>query len=299
MKLRNTISATLLITSLVLTSGCDSALIHEDGADQLGTAQKALTHETASVSNPVDLATSLRDTATITDSASTITGPVFYPNRDLAACLADGNQSSSERDLYEMPADCCRNHFGWKYDACLADTRLAAQEVAETNDSNRDPVRTAIIIHDEENVVAEVPTTINIPTDLNETGEETGTNDEDTDEQVEFDLPTTVNFDNVSDDEDMEEDELDEEEVSIYGDSETCPEGWEYQEVDCTYLPAHHGLAAYCNQQLVPSTTDLCGDQDRDSVVCLVPDHHTTSTFGMGDGAGMAQQRCVNVEEAF
>ena len=305
MKIRTILTATLLITSLVTASGCDSALIHDESKGEMNTAQMALTHSQGSATDEAGLITDRPDSNSIVAPTHLIESPVYYPNRESVSCLSDGQHDSTDTNLYTRPSDCCRVHFGWKYDACLADTRLTANDLPSTYDVADQHVDNGGLIRDEEALSVHVPSTIHVPEEADDTTK--GTSDvagmdtidvDESDEDVEFYLPSTVQIDHVADEDDTEDEELDEE-VSIYGDSANCPEGWTYQEIDCSYVTARNGLAHRCNQLLVPSTTSLCGEHDRDGVVCLVPDHDTSSTFGMGDGPGMAQQRCVNVDEAF
>ena len=295
MKLRNIISATLLITSLVATSGCDSALTHEEGAEDMGTAQKALTHETRQC---VSASTAVSDAwceSVGCSETSIASGDCMYLGEG-----GDATVCTSSLECDTRREDATDAHRGETYAAARTGTSSASQG----------PVTTWNPVSDSDEKTSydftgdDVDNTVRHNDDLVETEESSSTDELDStllevDEDAgDVEVPNSLVFEETSTEDELDEEEL-EEEVSIYGDSATCPEGWEYQEIDCTYLPADHGLAAHCDHQLLPSTTELCGDQDRDSLVCLVPDHDTTSTFGMGDGAGMAQQRCVNIEEAF
>jgi hypothetical protein len=345
MKLRNLLTATLLITSLVAAPGCDSALTPGDNMAPLGTAQKALTHEVREcVSNAPHISDSWCqavacaetyvtsgycryldetdddgtcppapecatdslaedttgngcadaclpvETASVPDVEEPTAVPAdthpqpFYPNWTVGNCVDDGEEPAWENNLYDVATDCCRTHFNWKYDACIADARRAGanndapQELAET-DGGSEPVIDA----DEDALDATTDSDDALESDGQE-GEVELTAGSDNTVNVELDETDSV------EEEGMEEDET----VDVRGDSSTCPEGWDYDEIDCSYTPWQHSQAWFCSQKFAPNTTDACGEQEDGTEFCLVPDAETGSSFGMGEGVAGSQKRCVN-----
>lgn len=197
--------------------------------------------------------------------------PPFYPNWTVGTCIADGEEPAWQSQLYDVATDCCRTHFNWKYDACITDAgpagtnNAAADGPAEADaidESAADPVDAFEPAADDEEAD---------PTAGLEDTEESGL-------------------------EGADEAEDEEELVDVRGDLSTCPVGWDYHEIDCSYRGWQNSQAWLCGQTFAPSTTDGCGEHADDAEFCLVPDAETDAGFGLGAGVAGSQKHCLNPE---
>ena len=183
-------------------------------------------------------------------------GQPFYPNWTVGTCTNDGKAPSWERKLYDDPVNCCRKHFGWKYEACLVETGAQMSEeapVAEELEEEVAEAEEAEVVEDIEDEVAE---------DMEDEPAE------DMEEEVAEDVEEEI----AEDIEDEVAEDIMDDEAEANVPAGECPEGWSRHTKDCSNLPWENSVRWHCTQVLPPSTTQACSAPDADLTeeTCLV-----------------------------